>query len=445
MNNDVAIDAEAEVLGGLLLAGAQGKIREVLPGVRATLDADDFCDERHRTLFAAILALDADDSEVHAVTLFDGLRREGGDRMLGAAGGPGYLAELQDRAWSWRATLPAAAVVARAAMLRRAERICTVSAEELKAGEVGDPLAYVAELHGKVAAVLDGMNGPERPQDTSLRVLVANEVLAMEERINVGDDGISTGLYDLDYLLGAGGLHAGHLVIIGARTSVGKTALAISMAINIARRGTPVAFVTNEQPGPELTRRLLSGESGVAHSKVRSPRGITSEDADRMSAAMERMAKWPLHIIDASGWTTSHIRGTVGRLARTAGIKVVFLDYLQLVQPDAPSRTSREQDVATISRATKRLAMELGVAVVALAQLSRDAEKRKEGPPAISDLRESGALEQDTDVVALLHRPDKEGTHADLYVRKNRHGPLGEVSLVFRHGVMRFENEVKPR
>lgn len=260
---------------------------------------------------------------------------------------------------------------------------------------------------------------------------------------------IFTGYNELDNLLG--GFHRSDLIIIAARPSMGKTAFAMSIARNMALLyNQPVAFFSLEMTANQLVVRLISSESKIDQNKIK--KGIISHDEEsRIVDAVGTISELPIYIDDSPALTIMEIRAKARRMKVEHNIKAIFIDYLQLINP--PKAESREREISMISRALKQMAKELDIPVVALAQLNRDVEKRTDKKPMLSDLRESGSIEQDADVVMFVHRPEHYGilffdkekkrsteNKAEIIVGKQRNGPTDTVRLNFIKQFTRFEN-----
>jgi replicative DNA helicase len=275
--------------------------------------------------------------------------------------------------------------------------------------------------------------------------------------------GVTTGFTDLDKLLG--GLHRSDLVILAGRTAMGKSALAVDIALNAVKNGYVVGIFSLEMADVQLGSRVLGGESGIASDWVR--RGdLNQQDFDRLLEAKRKLDGLPLFIDDTPGHTVAAVRSRARRLKRRRGLDLIVTDYLQLIQPTRADRfhgqQNRVQEVSEITRALKALAKELDVAVLALSQVSRAVETREDKRPLLSDLRESGSIEQDADVVMFVYRgeyyerePPVEDVHkhaawsekiahlrnqAEVIVAKQRHGQMGTVRLQFDHATTRFSN-----
>jgi replicative DNA helicase len=264
--------------------------------------------------------------------------------------------------------------------------------------------------------------------------------------------GLETGLMDYDDL--TGGLHDSELVILAARPSMGKTALALNIAEHVAIDGAakPVLVVSLEMSALELGDRILCSRARVNSHRLRNGQ-LSAEDSRRLVQTAADISRAPLFIDDSPSRNMTEIAATARRLKRQVGLALVVIDYLQLVEPDNP-RDPRQEQVARISRRLKGLARELSIPVLCLAQLNRQVEATRDSRPQLSHLRESGAIEQDADVVVFVHREEFYQTNeedrerckgqADLMIRKQRNGPTGDVKLTWLHEFTRFENFQQP-
>jgi replicative DNA helicase len=265
--------------------------------------------------------------------------------------------------------------------------------------------------------------------------------------------GVPTGWDDLDKVLA--GLHRGDLIIVAARPSVGKTALALNLAVNAAKEGVAVGVFSLEMSAEQLVMRILSSESRVDGQKLRTGR-LSDNDWQPLMQAMGRLDTCDLRVDDTAGLSIMELRAKARRMFRGDKPGLLIVDYLQLMQPQNKRSENRQVEIAEISRGLKILAKELDIPVVALSQLSRAVEQRADKRPMLSDLRESGAIEQDADVVMFIHRDTYKrdesaddgpgGSHmpakglAEIIVAKHRNGPTDTVSLVYHESFMRFQN-----
>ena len=416
------LEAEREVLGIVLLRP------EALSDALAEVDAADFADHRHGLIFGAMRALAREDRPADLLQVVDALRRAG---ELDRAGGVPYLSSLTEIIGTASQVGGAARIVADRARARRTFVVLQQQAGRLRGGAGFDEVA--ADL---TRAIL----GQARADTMQTAGEVADATLAdLRDRIEQGGGlpGLETGFPDLDLVVG--GLGAGHLVILAARPSMGKTTLAANIALHLAGQGRRVLFVSLEMTAVELMQRAASALAGVPLAAIRHGR-LHREDRRQVEKVLSAILPGMPLLIDSSGGATIDrmvARAKMAHLRRR--VDLVVVDYLQLVR--CPGASIREREVAEVSSALKALAMSLGAPVLALSQLNRQAEDRR---PRLADLRDSGAIEQDADVVLLLHRDrlaaEGSPTHGVvlLDVAKNRHGPTSEVRLRFEGAYSRF-------
>ncbi|TXH33868.1 MAG: replicative DNA helicase [Burkholderiaceae bacterium] len=423
-----SIEAEQGLLGAILVDGAR-----VLDRIEGAVTAADFYRADHRTIFAAAKALHDSGRAVDLLTVFDALEARGeADR----AGGLAYLGELGNCGFLSSNAKAYALTIRERATLRGLQQTATdiLAACSTPAGR--SPADIAAEAEASMQALVDHSDTePSRLQDVLCDVLGD-----VQERIERGGRlaGLSTGFGGLDGM--TGGLEPGQLVIVAARPSVGKTVLGCNIAAHVAAGGVPAVFFTLEMTRREIAARILAARSGVP---VQAMRAGTREraDWDQMSSVAGASANWPMFIDDAPAVSVAYVRAKARRIQRSHGLGLLVIDYLGLMRGTGDNRA---QEVGSISRGLKALAKELKVPVVALAQLNRASEGRLDRRPTLADLRDSGEIEQDADIVAMLHResmhreaPEWEGL-AQLLIRKNRNGPTGECLLALDGPRMRF-------
>jgi len=336
-----------------------------------------------------------------------------------------------------------AAIVRESSIRRDVIAVCLEAAQEAQGGDFS-----ADEVIEVVQAKLFGLGALGSRSEVKPFRAVLGEVMARLERRRVGElDGISTGLDQLDHL--TGGLQPGKMILVAGRPSMGKTALAMNIAEYVARCGVKVYFVSLEMGATELVERALAGRSGVPGNLIRDAYRLQHGDLGAIYKAEDAMADLPMHLDDAPGRTVGAMTSIARRLKSTQGLGLIVIDYVQLLEPDKTSaaKATRQEQVSQISRRLKAMAREIDVAVVALSQLNRNLEAREDKRPIMSDLRESGSLEQDADIVLLLHRPDYYN-HADqpgaaeLIVAKNRGGSTGTVSLTFDRSTTTFRPHI---
>jgi replicative DNA helicase len=425
-------DAERSVLGSMLRDN--GVIGDVLQIVRE----ENFYLDAHRKIYKGIIDLYDRGHPVDLVMLAELLKEQ---KHIEDVGGYGYLGELWDAAPTAANAEYYSRIVRDKAIVRHLIHASTeILRDSYDQVMPADELLEAAER--KVLDIAQmGITG-----QTYILEEVLREAYDRIDKRHTQDQwsisGLPTGFVDLDEK--TAGLQNSELIVIAARPSVGKTAFALNLARHIAvEDNRPVFFVSLEQSRIELAERLLCGQARVDSHKLR--RGnLSSDDMDKLIAAGGILKSAKLFIDDTPGQGMLRIAANARRLKLRHSIKVVFIDYLQLIEPDN-RRDSRQEQVAGISRRLKHLARELQIPVVALAQVNRSSEDRQEHKPRLADLRESGAIEQDADTVMLLHRPEMyepgqhEGT-VEVMIAKQRNGPTGEITVTFLKQFMRFEN-----
>jgi replicative DNA helicase len=428
--------AEQCVLGGMLLSkDAIADVVEVLVGA-------DFYRPAHQTIYDAMVELYGRGQPVDAVTVADELTRTG---ELTKVGGAAYLFTLVS-------CVPTAAnagyyahIVADRAVLRRlieaGTRIVQLSHRAASgSADVGEVDQVVDRAQASVFDVTERRAGEDYRRLEDVLPATLDEIEAVGRRGGV-PAGVLTGFRELDQL--TGGLHPGQLIVVAARPSIGKSTLGLDFAraASIKQRLTAVLY-SLEMSCSEITMRLLSAESRVPMQAVRAGL-LKDEEWARLVHRMGEVADAPLYIDDSPNLTMMALRAKARRLKQRHDLRLVIVDYLQLMS--SPRRTeSRQQEVADMSRSLKLLAKELDLPVVAISQLNRNPEQRQDKRPQLSDLRESGAIEMDADVVILLHREDRyepettRAGEADLIVAKQRNGPIGTIAVAFRRNYSMF-------
>jgi replicative DNA helicase len=430
------LEAEQSVLGAILLDN------DAINQSIEILIAEDFYRESHREIFRAMVLLSERNQPVDAITLTDTLRNHG---ALEAIGGAGYVAELA-------ACVPTAANVAHYARIVREKAILRSLASvatEIAGGAYEAPPNVDEFLDEAEHKVFEISERRIRQAFYSMNDLT-RESLKLIERLYEKKElvtGVPTGFLDLDRL--TAGLQPSDLVIIAARPSMGKTALALNIAAYAAIEAEPrvgVAFFSLEMSKEQLVLRMLCAEGRVDSSKARA--GFLGErDFPKLAQAAARLSEAPIFIDDSSDTSPIVLKAKCRRLMRerNANLGLIVVDYLQLMRSARPGE-SREKEIAEISRSLKALAKELKVPVIALSQLNRQVETRPDRRPLLADLRESGAIEQDADVIAFIyrdemyHRDSKEPGVAEVIIAKQRNGPTGTAKLTYLSQYTRFEN-----
>lgn len=428
--------AERTLLGALLIDPE--RILDVSP----LLSADDFFDPVYRTIYQAILRLHEARAPIDPITVGQALRDVG---TLASVGGPSFLAEVAGEVPTASHAAHYARIVRDKALHRRlgdvGRHIAALAADERLAAEEALERAE-QKILGLTRHVSD--QKPEHVAD--IGDASYHRYAALHEAQDKSTlFGLSTGFRELDQMLT--GLPPGCLVIVAARPSVGKSSLALDIARHAAaRQGKNAAVFSLEMTKQEIMDRIVAGYLGVEAWKLK--RGcLTEEDFRRVGTLFDELRRHPLYIDDDADTTLSNLRSKARRHQLEQGLDLLVIDYLQLIEvTDRAAGENRTQQVSHISRSLKNLARELGCPIVALSQLSRSTEQRNPPIPILSDLRDSGGIEQDADVVLMLYREevynedtDKQGL-TDVYVRKNRHGPTGRVTLVFDKAKMSFRD-----
>lgn len=421
-----ALEAEMALLGSVMLR--PDVINEVLDFIRT----DSFYAEKHRLIYGAMMELFSKSNPIDLLSLSSNLRDKG---MLEQVGGAGYLTELVNTVPSAANAKHYAEIVQKKSIMRNLI-MCSEDLSRLGYDESGE-LDFILDSAEKRVFEVTNFT-------TAHRFVQLNETLpeAWErlDRLHKSKDamrGVPTGFKELDDKLS--GFQKSDLIILAARPSMGKTSLALDFArMSAINHGTPVGIFSLEMSSQQLVDRMLAAESRVDSWKLRTGKGIVENDFDAMRAAIDRLSKAPIFIDDQPGSNILKMRSVARRLKSEKGLGMLIVDYLQLMTPtQSKNNDNVVQQVTEISRSLKQLARELEVPVIALSQLSRAVEQRG-GKPRLSDLRDSGSIEQDADVVMFIHREDKmlreESTKpniAEIMIEKHRNGATGTVELYF--------------
>ncbi len=433
-NPQIDLDSERAALGGIFLSP------ETLTDVAAMLTPEDFSRDAHGLVFRAMLTLQSKGEPIDYLTVVGALKSTGD---LDRAGGLALIAGL-DASVPASANLTAYANKVRDASLRR--RLVQTCMQIVN--EARDATAPIADTIGRAEEAIHKAAdaGSSRVTLVPIRAAVVREFAALEKLYERQTDvtGLETGLRDLDLM--TTGLQNGDLVILGGRPSMGKTACAMGIATHVAvSTSRPVLVFEQEMSEGSLVRRIFSSEGRVDGTRLRTGKFIDS-DWPRLARAAEMAAKTNLIVDDSAGVTLMEIRARARRIRQKHGpIALVMVDYIGLLRAAEPSQP-REQQVADFTRGLKALARELKCPVLALSQLNRELEKRADKRPTMSDLRESGAIEQDADVVIFAYRDEvynaksEDAGIAELIIAKQRNGPIGTVRVAFQKDYARFDN-----
>lgn len=420
-----SLDAERALLGAILLKP------EVIHDIADTVKPGSFYAEKHRIIYEAMRELSERGEPIDILTLSQRLTDNG---TLERIGGRAYISELAGSAPAPGNYAHYADLVSRKHIMRS---LIDASYEitEMAYDEAQDVVHALDEAERKIMAI-GNASASHRFVGVSEKVEAAWERIENLSKNKDAIRGVPTGFPDLDNMLS--GLHPSDLVILAARPSVGKSSLMLDIARNAAiKHGTPVGIFSLEMSSEQLVDRMLSAESHVNSWNIRTGAIHKEDDFAKIRDALETLSKAPIYIDDKPGQNILSMRAVARRLKREVGVGLICVDYLQLMAPtNTKASDSMVQQVTEISRSLKQLARELEVPVLALSQLSRAVEQRG-GKPRLSDLRDSGSIEQDADVVMFIHRDDKNNQDSDrpniveILVEKHRNGPTGKVDLFF--------------
>ena len=433
-----SIEAESSVLGGLLLDNA------AWDRVGDLLTDQDFYRYEHRMIYAAIGVLINGSKPADVITVFEQLQSQGKAEEVG---GLGYLNSLAQY-------VPSAGNIRRYAEIVRERSILrklVTASDEISTNAFnpkGRPVAAILdEAEQKIFNI--GEEGARTKQGfQSMDTLVVDLLDRVQEMADNPNDvtGVPTGFYDLDRM--TAGFQAGDLIVLAARPSMGKTALAINIAEHVAlNEGLPVAVFSMEMGAAQLAVRIVGSIGRIDQSHLRTGK-LTDEEWPRLTEAIEKLRTISLHIDESAGLTSSELRANARRLSRQCGkLGLIVVDYLQLMSGSSSDGENRATELGEISRGLKMLARELQCPVIALSQLNRSVEQRPDKRPMMSDLRESGAIEQDADIIMFIYRDEyytkdacKEPGVAEVIIAKQRNGPTGVVKLAFMNKITKFES-----
>ena len=434
-----AVELEKSVLGALMLD------QEALFGHIYDMHEGLFYKAEHQIIFSAIRMLMNCKYDVDMLTVVEELRREGN---LEAAGGAFYISQLTSNVVSAAHMEYHLQILTEKYMQREVIRTST---ESIKAAY--DETCDVVQLLDDAQKGLMEVSEKTFSRDSqSMDALMSNAKKTFLSEKPEDDRSVLSGFMELDRRIA--GFQPGTLIILAARPAMGKTACGLTMAKNIAVNfHKPVAYFSLEMTGDELVTRLLSAETEIPASRLRKSANLNKFEKERMADSITRLRKAPLYIDDSAGIDIFQMRAKCRRLKQRYGIKMVFIDYLQLMNgaPDANKNRNREQEISNISRQLKEMSKELEIPVLAMSQLSRRVDDRPMAIPILSDLRESGAIEQDADIVMAIHRPEKYGIEQDergnstanlanIHILKFRSGDTDVCPLMFDGRYVKFSD-----
>jgi replicative DNA helicase len=433
-NSPQNLEAEASLLGALLIDA------EAIVKIADSLSANDFFDKRHQYIYQAIMQLYNDHSAIDVLTLSD---RLSSNNQLDIIGGPSYLTELTNFVPTASHVEQYADIVAQKALRRR---LISTSKEIAELGQ--DETKQLRELIEEAETRLFNVSQHHIRQNiVSLEAILAESFDRLDELHKDKEKirGIPTGFKDLDNTLA--GFQRSDLVVLAARPSMGKTSLALNFAHNVAGKSKePVLIFSLEMSKEQLVDRLLSMESGVDAWALRTG-NLTDSDFEKIGRAMGSLSEAPIYIDDSPGITISDLRTKARREAHKYPLGLIIVDYLQLMSGAGKyGDGNRVQEISEISRGLKGVARELNVPILALSQLSRSVESRSPQIPQLSDLRDSGTIEQDSDVVIFIYREDYYNPETDrkrltdILIKKHRNGPTGGIELHFDSEKQRFRS-----
>ena len=432
-----SIEAEYAVLGGLMLDNSR------FDQIADKISAIDFYRKEHRLIFTAIVALCSDNSPADVVTVSEWLEK---NAELENAGGLSYLGSLANNTPSAANILAYANIVHERAILRNLIRVANEVGSSAYRPE-GRSAAEILDQAEKNILDISEQGVRRRGGFYPIKTLLTNAVDRIDKLFHSDNalTGVSTGFSDLDNM--TSGLQAGDLIIVAGRPSMGKTSLAMNMAENAAvGKRLPVAIFSMEMPGEQLAMRMMASLGRINAHKVRTGK-LADDDWPRLTGAIGQLADAPMFIDDTPALTPLELRSRARRLKREHGLGLIIVDYLQLMQSTDVGE-NRATEISAITRSLKGLAKELDVPLVAMSQLNRSLESRPNKRPVMSDLRESGAIEQDADVIFFIYRDEvynedsQDKGVAEIIIGKQRNGPIGKVRLTFLGEYTRFENYI---
>jgi len=430
------VDAERAVLGSIMLKP------DVCDDIALVVRPEDFSDESHQLLYRHLLELHDSGKRIDATIVLERLRTQGD---LDRIGGAGSLADVVEAVPHAAHATHYAHIVRDKSMLRALIDAGTDILREAY-DSADEPRQLLARAEERIFSILERRSSAEaKPIQSVLEEVMVRMDARMKHEHAIG--GVETGFTELDRLLG--GLHDSELIILAARPSMGKTAFAMNIAEHVSIGiQQPVLFVSLEMASMELADRLLCSAAQVNGQRLRNGT-ISQEDRRRLVQKSSEIGSAPLFIDDTPGRTLTEIAAVARRLKRKNGLRLIVIDYLQLIEPDNP-RDPRQEQVARIARRLKTMSRELKLPVLCLAQLNRQAEASRDNRPRLNHLRESGAIEQDADVVMFVHREEYYQTteedrervrgQAEIIVAKQRNGPTDDVKLLWQQDYTRFVN-----
>ena len=426
------VEAEQAVLGAMLLS------HDAVIVAMEKLQSQDFYRDVHRIIFEAMEHLHRENKEIDVITLADELKRM---KKLDDVGGLEYVLNLPNLVGSAANIEYYANIVAEKALARNLISTCTELTTEAYDGQK-ETEALLDDAERRILQLSDTKNRGDFASVGAVVEVTLDKITKLYEN-KAGLTGLPTGFRDLDRM--TSGLQPSDLILVAARPSMGKTAFTLNIAQNVGvRQHKTVAFFSLEMSQEQLVQRLLCQIAHIDSQKLRTGQLNSDEEWTRLTDACDKLYESPIYIDDTPGISVAEMRSKARRLKSEHGLDLIIVDYLQLMQ--GRNAESRQQEISEISRSLKALARELKVPLIALSQLSRSVESRQDKRPMLSDLRESGALEQDADIVSFLYREDyydkeTENQHiTEVILAKHRNGPVGSVKLYFKNEFTLFLN-----
>lgn len=426
------VEAEQAVLGAMLLS------HDAVIVAMEKLQSQDFYRDVHRIIFEAMEHLHRGNKEIDVITLPDELKRM---KKLDDVGGLEYVLNLPNLVGSAANIEYYANIVAEKALARNLISTCTELTTEAYDGQK-ETEALLDDAERRILQLSDTKNRGDFASVGAVVEVTLDKITKLYEN-KAGLTGLPTGFRDLDRM--TSGLQPSDLILVAARPSMGKTAFTLNIAQNVGvRQHKTVAFFSLEMSQEQLVQRLLCQIAHIDSQKLRTGQLNSDEEWTRLTDACDKLYESPIYIDDTPGISVAEMRSKARRLKSEHGLDLIIVDYLQLMQ--GRNAESRQQEISEISRSLKALARELKVPLIALSQLSRSVESRQDKRPMLSDLRESGALEQDADIVSFLYREDyydkeTENQHiTEVILAKHRNGPVGSVKLYFKNEFTLFLN-----
>ena len=426
------VEAEQAVLGAMLLS------HDAVIVAMEKLQSQDFYRDVHRIIFEAMEHLHRENKEIDVITLPDELKRM---KKLDDVGGLEYVLNLPNLVGSAANIEYYANIVAEKALARNLISTCTELTTEAYDGQK-ETEALLDDAERRILQLSDTKNRGDFASVGAVVEVTLDKITKLYEN-KAGLTGLPTGFRDLDRM--TSGLQPSDLILVAARPSMGKTAFTLNIAQNVGvRQHKTVAFFSLEMSQEQLVQRLLCQIAHIDSQKLRTGQLNSDEEWTRLTDACDKLYESPIYIDDTPGISVAEMRSKARRLKSEHGLDLIIVDYMQLMK--GRNAESRQQEISEISRSLKALARELKVPLIALSQLSRSVESRQDKRPMLSDLRESGALEQDADIVSFLYREDyydkeTENQHiTEVILAKHRNGPVGSVKLYFKNEFTLFLN-----